>query len=29
MVGVALDDKEKEKIRINKNLNEDITNIEK
>ena len=29
MVGVAFDDKEKEKIRISKNLNEDIANMEK
>ena len=29
MVGVAFDDKEKEKMRISKNLNEDIANMEK
>ena len=29
MVGVAFDAKEKEKIKISKNLNEDIANIEK
>ena len=29
MVGVAFDEKENEKMRISKNLNEDIANMEK